>query len=303
MSNIKVIRPYMKVLREEHRRSLQGTLNAEGKTKVPGAREFITPKTDGFGNVLTGMDENAKKFQAMPKDMADELREHAKAKRLRLEAALGVDLSPNSKYWKEIPPYTFLDEDNVFDMSDPEQELAFSWLSEISTMISPSKEEIRSGKRDTCLYYVYSPTEEVEKDFSKKKRVNEAKIKLGQLAETEIRRVQYLMNLNMPASATYSEIYNVIDEYLGEPKTTSKSDPIENFNRILAYDAETLNVKYLVKQLLEFRLVKQVGDSISEGNNTIAKSVQDFEIQLKEPEFFYNWTKKLEEKLNLVKVL
>lgn len=303
MSQVKIIKPYVRELRSEHKNSLLGNLLQIGKTRAPGARAFVTIKSDGYGNYLTGMDENARKFQAMDPEVAKDLKEQAKAKRIRLEAALGVDLGPRSDYWKDVLPYSLQDEDNVFDLSDPEKELTFSWLSEINTLISPSLEEIQSSKNYTAEFYIYSPQELVEKDFSKKKRVNEAVKKLDVLGEAELRRIQYMLNLNVPNSSPYSEVYNTVDEYLREPKQYGATDPIENFNKVCSYDAETLNIKYLTKQLIEFRLLKQVGDAILEGNNTIAKSVQDFEIQMKEPEFYYTWEKKLEEKLNIVNVL
>lgn len=303
MSKVKIIKPYLRELRAEHKNSLVGNLNAIGKTRAPGARSFITIKSDGFGNYLTGLDENARKFLTLDPEVAAEVKEQIKAKRLRLEAALGVDLGPKSEYWEKIPPYAMLDEDNIFDLSDPSQEVTLAWLGEIKSLISPSLEEIKSTKNYGAEFYIYSPEELIEKDFSKKKRVNEAVQTLDKLGELELRRVQYLLNLNVPNSSPYSEVYNTVDEYLREPKQYGASDPIDNFNKVVSYDSETLNIKFLTKQLIESRLLKQIGDSIMEGNNVIAKSVQDFEIQLKEPEFYYTWEKKLEEKLNFTGAL
>lgn len=306
--SIKIIKPYLKKSKEEHSRSLVGNLYAIGKSKAPGARTFLTPKSDGQGRFLTGLDENSRKLEVLPPDIKQEMKEKIREKRIRLEAALGVDLSATSNYWRSLDPYVLKDEDNVFDLSDPEKEVTFTWLCEITSLIAGSLEEVKSGKLKEKTgfdpeFYIFSPTENVEKEFNRKKRINESVKKLDVLGESELRRIQYLLNLNIPNSSPFSEVYSLVDEFLRTPKSYAKADPVDDFERVLSYSSESLNIKYLVKKLIELRLVKQVGDGIVEGNNTIAKSIVDFESLLQDPEIYYTWEKKLEQKLNIVNAI
>lgn len=293
MSNIKIIKPYSRASSNEV--SLAGALAKEGRTKVPGAAYSLLPVRDAKNNVITGLDENAISLQRI-KDLDALATEKARLKALReeLEATLNEDLTPSSAFWndpeygKGNDLYYLKDGDNVFDMNNPMDVVNYNWLINVP-IIAKSLEEIDSGKLDpsTIQFYVYESDVQVTKDFNRKKKINDVVAILNNLGPIEIKKVAFLLNMKMPERATYEEVYNTLDSFLHQDKKYGASDPVKEFERVTSYTPEVMNIKMLIKQLMEERIVKQSGNSIFEGSNLIAKSIEDFEIKLAEDTELY----------------
>lgn len=303
MSNIKIIKPYSRTSSNEV--SLAGALAKEGRTKVPGAAYSLLPVRDAKNNVITGIDENALSLQRIkdPETLATE-KARLKALREELEAQMNEDLSPSSAFWNDLEYglgntlYYLKDGDNVFDMNNPMDVINYNWLVNVP-IIARSLEEIESGKLDptTIQFFVYESDVQVSKDFNRKKRINAVVATLNDLGPIEIKKVAFMLNLKMPERSTYEEVYNTIDSFLHQDKKYGTADPVKEFERVTGYTPEVLNIKILIKQLLDERIIKQSGNSLFEGANLIAKSIEDFEIKLAEdPELYILFEEKAKSK-------
>lgn len=284
MSNIKIIKPYNK--RPASLTTLAGSLYKEGLSRAPMTALSVFPLTDARGIIQTGIDENALKIKAIKDPAAREL-EMARVKALRedLEFRINELLDPASAFWKEkmVEPYSLKDGDNVFDMNDPYNAIDFYWLTQLP-IVAKSMDDIVSGKADPSVvnFYVYETEVASRNEFNRKKEINDVVSTLNKLGEVEIKKVAFILNLKMPERSSYNELYVALDNYIREPKVYGKEDPIEEFRRVTSYTAESLAIKVLIKQLLEERILKMKGTSLFEGENLVAKSIEDFEIKLAE---------------------
>lgn len=303
MSNIKIIKPYSRASADQV--SLSGALAKEGRTSVPGASKAVLPLRDAKGNVVTGIDENALSlFKIKDESVLKAEKAKIKALRERLEAELNEDLTPGSAFWNDAENglgntlYYLKDGENMFDLDNPIDAVNYNWLINLP-IIAISMEEIESGKLDpsTIGFYVYESDVQSTKEFERKKRINSVVATLNLLGPVELKKVAFLLNLKMPERSTYQETYNVVDNFLHQNKKHGTADPVTEFERVTGYTVDVLAIKVLIKQLLEERLIKQSGNSIFEGSNLIAKSMEDLEIKFAEDaEFFLLYEEKAKSK-------
>jgi len=303
MSNIKIIKPYSK--RPLSINTLAGSLYREGLSRAPLTSLSVFPLTDAQGRIQTGIDENALRVKAIKDDNAREL-EVARIRAIREELELRINetLTPDSQFWtpKMEEPYVLKDGDNLFDLDDPYQAIDFYWLIQLP-IIAKSLDDINSGKLDPTVvsFYVYETEVESLNEFNRKKEINDVVATLNKLGEVEIKKVAFILNLKMPDKSTYNEVYVAIDNYIREPKAYGKEDPIAEFKKATSYTAEVLAIKVLIKQLLEERILKLKGISVFEGENLIAKSIEDLEIKLAEDqEMFISYEAKTKAKKEYV---
>ena len=79
-------------------------------------------------------------------------------------------------------------------------------------------------------------------------------------------------------------------------------DPIENFAKITAYSDDLLDVKALVKDLVDTNIVRIKGSVVYEGDNVWAGSVDEFELFLANPKNtveYESFKEKLKNKLRI----
>ena len=120
---------------------MQGGLALKGLTRIPGTGVFKYPYKELDGKYRTGLDADASYIRRISDPLERELEvERVTELRKKLEYALGdIDLGPRSNFWnyglstssddtKHVQPEKLLDGDNLFDLSIPFRELAFSWL-------------------------------------------------------------------------------------------------------------------------------------------------------------------------------
>ena len=303
MSNIKIIKPYSK--RPLSMNTLAGSLFQDGLSRAPLTSLSVYPLTDAKGVIQTGIDESALRIKAIKNEESRNL-EIARVRSIREELELRVNetLTPESGFWtpKMEEPYILRDGDNVFDLDNPYHAIDFYWLTQLP-IIAKSLEDVNSGKVDATLvsFYVYETEVESRNEFNRKKEINDVVSVLNKLGEVEIKKVAFILNLKMPERSTYDEIYVAIDNYIRESKSYGKEDPIAEFRKATSYTAEVLAIKVLIKQLLEERILKMKGISVFEGENLIAKSIEDLEIKLVEdPEMFISYEAKTKAKREYV---
>lgn len=279
---VKVIRP---IKREpSNARTLEGSLFKEGYNFVPGTIKKFFPRVDSRGVIRTGLDENSIRIRAIENPKAREQEfERVKSLRLYYESILDESLDPNSTFYDEIKELGFNleDGDNVFNMDNPRDAVNFYWLME-TEMIARSLDDVESKRVDTTLvrFYVYDGEVETKSTFERKKRINSAISTLDNMSSLKRKKVQKLIGLGLSNTATEEEVYNSIDEFLRTPTTALSYDPIEKFNGILSYSEELLDVKALVKDLINENIVRIKGGIVYEGDFVWSKSIEEFELFL-----------------------
>ena len=308
---VKKIIPYRR--RPLFLETLEGTLYNNGNTMIPGSVRKVYPRVDARGRVRTGLDENAIKILSIQdKETREKEQERIKALRLLYEGMLNESLVPESPYWEIVKGQfdnesnsggAYLeDKENIFDMNNPEHAITFYWIMETG-LVAPSLTDIESGRVDLGVsFYVHDAEIEDKVKFERKKRINSAKVKLDALTTVDLRKVAKLIGLGVSKLASDETVYAALDEYLGLPKKDLDSDPIDNFNRILAYSKDLLDVKTLVLDLLHYNIVREYGTVIKEGEHVWATNVDEFEALLLDPinhEVLRSFREKLQNKIKV----
>jgi len=282
---VRIIRPYRK--EPSNLRTLEGSLFKEGLNFVPGTVRKFFPRVDSRGVIRTGLDENSIKIRTIEDDVVRE-QEYQRVLKLReyYESILDESLEPSSTFYNEIKDsgYNLEDSDNIFNMENPREAVNFYWLLE-TEMVAPSIDYIESGRMDSNIvkFYVYDGEVDTKTTFERKKRINSAIATLDTMSPIKRKSVQKLIGLGLSASAGEEEVYNSIDEYLRTPANALGTDPIEVFNRIISYSEDLLDVKSLVKDLIDQNIVRVKGSIVYEGDHVWAKTVEEFELYLADP--------------------
>jgi hypothetical protein len=282
---VRIIRPYKK--QPANLRTLEGSLFQNGYNFIPGTVRKFFPRVDSRGVIRTGLDENSPKFRGILNLEARE-QEIQRVTQLReyYESLLDESLAPTSTFYDEIKEngYTLEDGDNLFNMENPREAINFYWLLE-TEMVAPSLDDIDSGKVDTAIvkFYVYNGEVETKTTFERKKRINSAIAELDRMSALKRKKIQKLIGLGLPADSTEEEVYNAVDEFLRTPATAMDRDPIEEFTKIVSYSDDLLDVKALVKDLVDRNIVRIKGSIIYEGEHVWSKSIEEFELFLTDP--------------------
>lgn len=282
---VRIIRPYKKP--PTNLRTLEGSLYTNGYSFIPGTARKFYPKTDSRGVIRTGLDENSQKLKSIL-DLKVRQQEMDRVRQLKeyYEAILDESLEPNSTFYDEIKEngIGLEDGDNIFNMENPRDAVNFFWLME-TEMIAENLDAIESGEVDSSLvkFFVYDGTVESKVTFERKKRINSAIAALDKMSAVKRRKVQKLIGLGLPVDATEEQVYIALDEYLRTPTSALQTDPIENFIRIVSYSEDLLEVKALVKDLIDTNIVRVKGSVVYEGEHSWAKSIEEFELLLTDP--------------------
>ena len=285
IKGVRVIRPYRK--EPANLRTLEGSLYQNGYAFIPGTTRKFYPRVDSRGVIRTGLDENSPKIRAIfdPKVREAEVQRIKQLKEY-YEAILDESLEPNSTFYDEMKEngYTLEDGENIFNMENPREAVNFYWLME-TDMIANSLDDIESGKVDTSIvkFYVYNGEVETKVTFERKKKINSAIASLDKMTAVKRKKIQKLIGLGLPMDSTEEEVYNAIDEFLRTPASAMDRDPIEQFAKITSYSDDLLDVKALVKDLVDKNIVRIKGSIVYEGEHVWAKSIEEFELFLIDP--------------------
>lgn len=301
---VRIIRPYRK--EPSNLRTLEGSLFKEGLNFVPGTVRKFFPRVDSRGIIRTGLDENSIKIRTIEDDKVRE-QEFQRVLKLReyYESILDEALDPTSTFYNEIKDsgYNLEDSDNIFNMENPREAVNFYWLLE-TEMVAPSVDYIESGKMDSNIvkFYVYDGEVDTKTTFERKKRINTAIATLDTMSAIKRKSVQKLIGLGLSASAGEEEVYNAIDEYLRTPANALGTDPIEVFSRIISYSEDLLDVKSLVKDLIDQNIVRVKGTIVYEGDHVWAKTIEEFELYLADPKHTEEYEAFKEKLRNRIKI-
>ena len=285
LKGMRIIRPYKR--EPSNMRTLEGSLYQNGYSFIPGTTRKFYPRVDSRGVIRTGLDENSPKIRAIfdPKVKEAEVQ---RIKQLKdyYESILDESLEPNSTFYDEMKEngVTLEDGENIFNMENPREAVNFYWIME-TDMVANSLDDIESGKVDTSIvkFYVYNGEVETKVTFERKKKINSAIASLDKMSAVKRKKIQKLIGLGLPMDSTEEEVYNAVDEFLRTPASAMDRDPIEQFAKITSYSDDLLDVKALVKDLVDKNIVRIKGSIVYEGEHVWAKSIEEFELFLTDP--------------------
>lgn len=285
IKGMRIIRPYKR--EPSNMRTLEGSLYQNGYAFIPGTTRKFYPRVDSRGVIRTGLDENSPRIRAIfdPKVKEAEVQ---RIKQLKdyYESILDESLEPNSTFYDEMKEngVTLEDGENIFNMENPREAVNFYWIME-TDMVANSLDDIESGKVDTSIvkFYVYNGEVETKVTFERKKKINSAIASLDKMSAVKRKKIQKLIGLGLPMDSTEEEVYNAVDEFLRTPASAMDRDPIEQFAKIIAYSDDLLDVKALVKDLVDKNIVRIKGSIVYEGEHVWAKSIEEFELFLTDP--------------------
>jgi hypothetical protein len=285
IKGMRIIRPYKR--EQSNIRTLEGSLYQNGYSFIPGTTRKFYPRVDSRGVIRTGLDENSPKIRAIfdPKVKEAEVQ---RIKQLKdyYESILDESLEPNSTFYDEMKEngVTLEDGENIFNMENPREAVNFYWIME-TDMVANSLDDIESGKVDTSIvkFYVYNGEVETKVTFERKKKINSAIASLDKMSAVKRKKIQKLIGLGLPMDSTEEEVYNAIDEFLRTPASAMDRDPIEQFAKITSYSDDLLDVKALVKDLVDKNIVRIKGSIVYEGEHVWSKSIEEFELFLADP--------------------
>jgi len=273
--------------------TMQGGLAAKGMTRVPGTGVFKFPYKELDGKYRTGLDIDAAYIKRIGDPLERELEtERVKALRSRLQEALGdIDLGPRSAFWNyglststedqlHVQLVKLLDGDNIFDLSVPFQELAFSWLRVHPTIASSLQAYERGEYPADTQYYVADDEIENAIIYRKKQLINKAIAKFDGLSPEKKRKVARLLGLPVTEDSKEDAVYNLVDNVLKQTEFKSGKyqglSTIEVFSRFADMKDDLLHIKDLVKQAIAHSIYRsKPSGKIYEGEFEIAKDEDD----------------------------
>ena len=268
--------------------TMQGGLASKGLTRIPGAGVFKYPYKELDGKYRTGLDPDASYIKRIQDPTERELEKERVTKlRQKLENELGdIDLGPRSSFWNyglsvsnddnlHVQPVKLMDGDNIFDLSNPLQELQFSWLRVHPTIASSYQAWERGDYPADTQFYVADDEIENAVLFKKKQLINKAIVKFDSMSPEKKKKVARLLGLPVTDNTTEESVYNQVDNLLKQTEFKngkfSGLDPVKVFNQFADMKENLLNIKDLVKQALHHSIYRmKPNGKIYEGEFEVA---------------------------------
>jgi hypothetical protein len=284
--------------------TMESNLASKGMTRIPGTGVFKYPYKELDGKYRTGLDVNA----AYIKRIQDPLERELEISRItetleRLQSVLGdIDLSPRAPFWNHglslsnedtthVQSVKLLDADNLFDLANPFQEIAFSWLRVHPTIASSHQAWVRGEYPADTQYFVSDESIENKLVFHKKQLINKAISKFDEMTPDKKKKVARLLGLPVTDSTTEDLVYNLVDDIIKQTEfksgTFKGQNPIVTFNRFADMKESLLHIKDLVKQAVTHSVYRTKANGkyyegeyeIAEDEDTLVKFLSDDDNQ------------------------
>ncbi len=252
--------------------TMQGGLAQKGMTRIPGTGVFKYPYKELDGQYRTGLNPEAAYIRRIQDPTEREIeKERVAALKLKLESSLNIDLGPRSPFWNSglstssndtlhVQPVKLMDGDNYFDLDQPLQELAFSWLRVHPTIASSYQAWERGEFPADTQFYVVDDEIENAVIFKKKQIINKAIAKFDAMTPEKKRKVARLLGLPVTDNSKEEVVYNLVDNVLKETEfKTGKYQglsTVEVFNRFADMKENLLHIKDLVKQAIQHSIYR-----------------------------------------------
>lgn len=272
--------------------TMQVELAKKGMTRVPGTGVYKYPYKEISGLYRTGLDPNAAYIKRIKDDTERELEiERVTKLKKELEEITGLNLSPTSSYWNSklaidpddnshVKPIKLIDGDNIFDLSNPWQAIAFSWLRVHPTVASSYQAWERGEYPAETQFYVAD--EEVENAilFKKKQLINKAIIKFDNMSPEKRKKVGRLMGLPITDDMKEDAVYNLVDNLFKQTEYKTGQyqglTPVQVFNRFAEMNEGLLTIKDLVKQAITHSVYREKSNGqIFKGEFKVAETQEE----------------------------
>lgn len=264
-----------------------------GMTRIPGTGVFKYPYKELDGKYRTGLDPDAGYIRRIQDPTEKELEiERVTELRDKLQQKLGdIDLGPRAKFWNyalstgandslHVQPVKLLDGDNLFDLNQPLQELAFAWLRVHPTVASSYQAWERGEFPADTQFYVVNDDIENAIVYKKKQLINKAIIKFDSMTPEKKKKVARLLGLPVTDETKEEVVYNQVDNMLKQSEMKSGNfkglNPVEVFNRFADMKENLLHIKDLVKQAIQHSIYRvKPNGRVFEGEYEIAKEEEE----------------------------
>ena len=179
-----------------------------------------------------------------------------------------------------VQSWKLMDGDNLFDLSIPYQELAFSWLRVHPTIASSYQAWERGEYPADTQFYVVDDEIENAVLFKKKDLINKAIVKFVSMGPEKRKKVARLLGLPVTDDTKEEVVYNLVDNILKQSEFKSGKfqglSTVEVFTRFADMKENLLHVKDLVKQAIAHSIyrVKPTG-KVYEGDYEVAADEED----------------------------
>ena len=268
--------------------TMQGGLATKGLTRIPGTGVFKYPYKELDGQYRTGLDANAGYIRRISDPLEREMEvERVTALKSKLEIALGdVNLGPRSSFWNyglststedvlHVQAVKLTDGDNYYELGNPFQELAFSWLRVHPTIASSYQAWERGDYPADIQFYVADDEIENAIIFKKKQLINKAISKFDAMTPEKKKKVARLLGLPISDDSKEEVVYNLVDNILKETEFKGGKfqglSTVEVFNRFAEMKENLLHIKDLVKQAVTHSVYRvKPNGRIYEGDYEIA---------------------------------
>ena len=284
--------------------TMQSGLSQHNMTRIPGTGVFKYPYKELDGKYRTGLDPNAAYISRIQDPLEKELEITRVTETLaRLQAELGdIDLGPRAPFWNHslakssedathVQAVKLLDGHNFFDLSNPFQEIAFSWLRVHPTIASSHQAWVRGEFPADTQYYVADESVENKLIFHKKQLINKAIAKFDAMTPDKKKKVARMLGLPVTDSSTEDLVYNLVDDVLKQTEFKSGSfkgqSTVNTFNRFADMKESLLHIKDLVKQAVTHSIYRTKPNGkyyegeyeIAEDEDTLVKRLADDDNQ------------------------
>lgn len=267
--------------------NIDTSLRRHGKSRIPGTGLTLLPFKERNGYYRTGLDPQALYIENFSSTEEKEV-ERARAEKEfnELSAATRFNLAPNSDFYnyssklpdeQKISPVKLMDEDNIFNLEDPMQRIAWNWL-RVHPRIASSFQAWQRGlyPADT-QFYICDDDVEMEIEYKKKSAINKAIERNNNLSPDKRKQIARLMGLPVTDSTKEEVVYNLLDNLIKEQEIKEGQHKGESsinlFHKLYEMDVKLLTTKDLVEQALRQSIYRQrTGGRIFEGEVEVSSS-------------------------------
>jgi hypothetical protein len=177
---------------------------------------------------------------------------------------------------EHVSPYKLKDGENIFDFSNPLNELNFRWLS-VHPLVAPSYEAYQRGDAGPgVLFYVHDEEVENQRVNKTKREINSAILKLENASPDKRKKVAKLLGLPVSDNSNEDLVYNLLDSLLKQTEFKEGQykglSPVRMFNKFMDMQPTNFNAKVLVTEALNFNIYRKKDDGIYEGERKVATS-------------------------------
>lgn len=288
--------PVKKAGADKH--TLTGSLQQHGLNRYPGCTVTTSPVRELDGTFRTGLDPEALYIKKMELEGKTEEaaieKQRVSALREKLEAKTGLDLGPRSDYYlkmgsiKDDPSVgtfaTLKDDINIFSDTNPSDEIKAAWL-RVHPYVASSYEDYKRNSKPYIMYFISNPEAENKIVFDEKKAINRAIVQLDKATTPTLRKWARILDLPVNDSTPEENVYNQLDNFIkqGTVKQTGAYKgrrAVTVFNDILDTAEDVLNVKDMVKTLLQLTIYRKSKGVIFEGETRISESEQELVAEI-----------------------